>query len=124
MSFMQTSGVTGVAWPWSKSPQWVENNQVIDQAIRDVIFTRRGERKMNPDFGSDAISTVFENKGFMLEALAKRTISLALAQHLPTVQLLNIDVSEGETDNDPVTITVDYVYLGSQGTVATEVEQS
>ena len=78
---------------------------------------------MNLSFGSDVMSTVFENKGVLLDALVKRTISLAIAQNLPQVQVLNIDVSEGEDDTDPVTVTVDYVYLGAQGTVASEINQ-
>lgn len=123
MSFIQSSGVRGVSWPWTSSPYWVEDDEVINLAIKNVIFTRKGERKMNLSFGSDAISTVFENKGVLLEALAKRTISLALAQHLPQVQVLNIDVAEGDRDNDPVTINTDYLYLGSQGSVTTPVNQ-
>jgi len=123
MSFVKSSGVKGVSWPWTSSPTWIEDDEVIDRAIKTVIFTRKGERKMNLSFGSDAISTVFENKGVLLEALAKRTISLALAQHLPQVQVLNIDVTEGDQDNDPVTINTDYLYLGSQGTVTTQVNQ-
>lgn len=114
-------GLVGTTWPWRVFPSWISDNDLVEQAIKDVIFTTVGERKMSTEYGSGAMSFVFENKGPLLEALARRTISLALAQHLPVVRVLNIDVDEGEADTDPVTITVDYEYLGTAGNVAVEI---
>jgi len=119
---MGISGVIGVNWPWNKFPEFIENTDVIDTALRDIIFTMLGERKMNPTFGSQTITIVFENRGLMLETLSKREISIALAQHLPSVKVLNIDVEEPEKDTEPVTITVTYEYLGFVSTVTVPVQ--
>jgi phage baseplate assembly protein W len=115
---MAISGVVGVNWPWNKFPVFIENADVIETAIHDIIFTALGERKMNSAFGSQTLALVFENKGEMLQSLAKREISIALAQHLPSIEVLNIDVEEPEKDTDPVTITVTYRYLGVVGTTS------
>jgi phage baseplate assembly protein W len=119
---MDISGVVGTSWPWKKFPVWLENDDVIDTAIRDIIFTGLGERKMNNTFGSDTFALVFENKGPMLDALARREISLSIRQHLPVVNVLNIDVIEGEKDTDPVDIVVSYEYLGILSTVTVPVD--
>jgi len=110
---MSISGVVGVSWPWKVFPTFIEGSDVMDQAITDIIFTALGERKMNLSFGSEVMKLVFENKGILLQSLAKREISIALKQHLPVVKVLNIDVEESEKDTDPVTITVTYEYKGA-----------
>jgi phage baseplate assembly protein W len=114
---MSISGVIGTSWPWNVFPQWVDDDDVIDLAIRDVLFTALGERKMNPAFGSDTLSLVFENKGVLMVNLARREILLAIQQNLPAVKVLNIDVTEGPNDNDPVDILIDYEYQGVRGTM-------
>ena len=109
---MTISGIIGTSWPWNIFPVWVENDDAIYDSIQRIIFTVLGERKMNSLFGSDTISVVFENRGEILAALARREISLALAQHLPVVSVLNIDVIEPEQDTDPVDVIVYYEYQG------------
>ena len=122
MTSFSSRGVVGVVWPWKAVPMWVENRDVISQAIRDVILTASGERKMSVDYGSETMSVVFENRGVLLEGLARRTISMALAVHLPEVRVLNIDVSDAVKDTDPVTVTVDYLYIGERGGVVVDID--
>jgi len=118
------SGIIGTSWPWKIFPKWVDNNAVIGQAIQDIIFTTMGERKMSPDHGSQVMTSLFENKGGMMESLLYRTISLALAVNLPVVKVLNIDVSDGDEDTEPVTVIVDYMYMGMSGNIATEISRN
>jgi len=121
---MTISGVIGISWPWNTFPVWVENDDVIGLAINDIVFTALGERKMNSNFGSEAMRLVFENRGELLEALARRELSLAIRQHLPSVSVLNIDVIEAATDTDPDRIVVDYEYLGVRGRAITDISAS
>lgn len=121
MALFEQSSLVGVSWPWKVAPQWKVNSEVIEIAIKDVIFTTLGERKKNPNYGSDAIATVFENKGALLRGLLSRTIILALNKNLPMVTVLNIDVQEGEKDTDPVDVTVYYEYQNVQGSVTVPV---
>jgi len=112
------SGVIGTSWPWDVFPVWVENDDVVNQAIHDVLFTALGERKMNLVFGSEVVKIVFENKGALLQSLATREISIAIAQHLSFINVQNIDVDEPEKDTDPVTITIAYKYQGVPSTTS------
>ncbi len=120
-TFLQSS-LIGTSWPWKVFPSWTMNNEVIEVAIKDVVFTAIGERKKNPFYGSDSISTVFENKGPLLVALLNRTLILAISTHLPMVTVRNIDVQEGEKDTDPVDVTVYYAYQNVPGSVTVPVE--
>lgn len=110
---MTVSGLVGVSWPWKKGvPEFMYDEEVLYLAIVDVIFTTIGERTMNVKHGSEVSRLVFENKGDLLVALAKREILIALTQHLPFIRVLNIDVREGKDDNEPVEVLVTYLYLG------------
>jgi phage baseplate assembly protein W len=121
MTLFGQSALVGVSWPWKTAPQWQANADVIKTAIISVVFTALGERKKNPGFGSDTLSTVFENKGPLLNALLSRVIILAISKNLPTVTVLNIDVVEGEKDTDPVDVTVYYEYQDVKSSVTVQV---
>jgi len=111
----------GTSWPWNVRPEWVEGNLVVQSAIRDILMARNGERKMNSSFGSQTIAIVFENKGRVLDNLAKREISLALAEQLTVIKVENIDIVYSDNDNEPVDITVYYEYLGQKDDVTVSV---
>ncbi len=115
-------GLHGISWPWVKYPTWVEDADVVDIAIRDILFTPNGERKMNSSFGSQLLKIVFENKGRVLDALAKREITVALSQHLTVARLLNIDIVYPEDETEPVEVTLYYEYQGVSGATTLEVE--
>lgn len=114
---MTIQGLQGTSWPWKVYPKFEGDENTISAAILDVIRTSTGERKKNTAWGSQVMSLVFENKGLLLAALARREISIAIAQQLPMITVLNIDVQEGEQDTDPVDISVDWEYQGIEGTV-------
>jgi phage baseplate assembly protein W len=110
---MTISGLVGVSWPWKNGvPQFEYDEDVINQAIVDILFTTLGERKMNTDHGSEVIRLVFENQGLLLVALARREITVALNANLSVINVLNVDVIEAESDNGSVDIQVTYEYLG------------
>lgn len=116
--------LTGISWPWKGTPAWTQDIDVIDDALRSISMTTSGERKMNNSFGGQLQGVVFENKGRVLNALARREITFALAKNMPLVKVKNIDITESDDDNDPVTITVYYEYLGVESFVVTKLEQS
>lgn len=116
--------LTGVSWPWKGTPAWIQDTDVIDNALRSISMATTGERKMNNSFGGQLQGVVFENKGRVLNALARREITFAVAKNLPLVKIKNIDIEESEDDNDPVTITTYYQYLGVESFVVTKLDQA
>ena len=110
----------GINWPWTSVPMWAYDQEVIEQALHMVLFTAVGEMKMNDIFGSQLREIVFENKGRILQGLARREIVLAISQNLPFVEIQNVDIVEPEDDNDPVTIFVHYRYNEITGVINEE----
>ena len=84
----------GVTWPWKVRPEWADGEVVVDDAIRDILLTRNGERKMNTLFGSQLMGVVFESKGRVLDTLARREITLALSSQLPVITVENITYNQ------------------------------
>ena len=105
-------GLQGTSWPWVGRPEPKYDEDAIEQAFVDVLLTGSGERKMNPEHGSQLLEIVFENKGRILDALARREISRASAINLTLVEVRNIDIKYSENDDDPVDMTIYYEYQG------------
>lgn len=117
--------LVGTSWPWKRGvPTWVVDTVVIDNAIRDILLSMIGERKMNNNFGSQLIEVVFENKGPAFVTLATREITLALANQLPIIRVLSVDIRFPKEDDEPVDILITYEYLGEQYDTSVPVERS
>jgi len=119
---MSISGIIGVGWPWKIYPEFTDSNDAIADSITDILTTALNERKMNNAFGSEVNKIVFENRGEVLSTLARREITVALGQHLPSVEILSIEITEPDRDIDPVTVNIIYRYVGIVGTVAVPME--
>lgn len=116
-------GLSGTTWPWANGvPEFAYDEDVIQIAIGDILLTSLGERKMNTSHGSEVIRLVFENHGALMNAMAIREITASLRFHLPLVKVVNVDISEGARDNDPVDITVTYEYQGIRQSTSLSVE--
>lgn len=113
--------IQGTAWPWTGFPEWSSDDRAIEDAMKDVLFTPVGSRKMNIDYGSKLLEIVFENKGPVLDALARREIVVSFSRNLPLVKVANIDVVTPEKDTEPVEITIWYEHQGVPGVATFEV---
>jgi phage baseplate assembly protein W len=105
----------GTTWPWNIFPEFVEGDSVINNNLNVAMFTPVGSRKMNNSFGNQLQAVVFENKGPILEALARREIGLMVSNSLPLISIDEIKFFYDEDDNDsPVEIVVNYVFEGEK----------
>jgi phage baseplate assembly protein W len=110
---MTQKGIAGTTWPWNRGvPDFVYDEDVVDIAIRDILLTSVGERKMNTSYGSELVRILFENQGDLMHAMAIREITTALHFHLPSIKVVNVDVQDATSDNDPVDILITYDYQG------------
>lgn len=113
-AFAQGSGVIGIGWPWpSTGPVSQTGLDLIESKIGLVVATFVGTHKMEPGFGSDVISLVFENI-LVLSSLASISIRNALSQWLPEVEVRDVRAGEDPLLQGSVLIEVDYVYLGQE----------
>jgi hypothetical protein len=81
----------------------------VEQAIRIILGTAKGERVMRPEFGCGVHDYVFETFGSATAALAETAVEEALLRWEPRIDVL--DVSASLTDGSGgATLTVEIEY--------------
>lgn len=114
----------GIAFPFGKSatsfPASTEDEDLVRQSVVQIVTTSKGERVMRPDFGSNAMSFVFENNNDLLAELIREEVTTAITKFEPRVIVRDVQTSR---DSNEVTITVIYVVVltGKQDSVAVTV---
>ncbi|HRI62597.1 MAG TPA: GPW/gp25 family protein [Polyangium sp.] len=76
--------------------EMVSNAADIEQSIRILLGTMRGERVMRESFGCDLAGLLFEEADNLLISRIQRTITDAIVEHEPRVTLDRVDVNEGD----------------------------
>jgi phage baseplate assembly protein W len=74
----------------------VGTTEVIRSSIRNILFTKTGERVMLPEFGCRLRELVFEPNDNVLLTLARLYITEAINQWEPRVELTSINLSVNE----------------------------
>ena len=71
----------------------------IKQAIVNLLLTNKGERLMNPDYGSDIRSYLFEPLDYGTANQIKRNILFTIDKWEPRISVLNINAIPNYADN-------------------------
>lgn len=107
--------INGLAFPFQKGetefPRKRTDDDVIEDNIRRILLTRRGERVMRPDSGSDTMSFVFESVGPVLTAQISRECRRAIQQGEPRVQVQRVQVvtvNDNRTQSRQILVLVTY----------------
>lgn len=91
--------------PVTKDLVRVKNDQAIKQSIKNIVFTRLGERLFQPTIGSEIANALFEPNDIILEENLKFTIRSAIAFHEPRASVFSVDIfSYSEEDRIAVNI--------------------
>ena len=111
----------GFAFPFQKGPTGFPasstDNDLIQQALVQLVMTGRGERIMRPDVGSNAYGFVFGNTGAPLQTIIQAEIRNVITKYEPRVILQGVNVVyNNATGQSPstVTITIDYIVVINQ----------
>ncbi len=75
--------------------------------VRQILFTRPGERPNRPDFGSGLMQLVFAPNSFELAATVQFSIQAALQRYLGDL----IEVRGVEVTSDDSTLNVTLIYI-------------
>lgn len=96
--------ILGIAFPFQRGetefPRERVDDDVIEDNIRRILMTRRGERVMRPNAGSDTMGFVFESVGDVLRARITTEVKRAIADGEPRAQVERVQVL---TKNDDTT---------------------
>jgi phage baseplate assembly protein W len=101
----------GIGFPFKKGstsfPNQATDNDLIKQALIQLIMTQRGERVMRPDYGTDAWKFVFEDNNTTLGTLMRTEVARAVTTNERRVVLVGVGVDRDNAGS--VILTIQYV---------------
>ena len=113
----------GSLWPWQfgVAPKTASGVNLAGSAILVAVMTPARSVKMNPALGGGLESIVFETSGTLLKQLVESEIRRVVADEVPEVQSLAVnveDAGDGQVDVDvaySVDAKVGTLSLGKKG---------
>ncbi|MBK6265144.1 GPW/gp25 family protein [Marivirga sp. S37H4] len=92
----------------SKKSVMAEEEEDIRQSLFIIISTTPGERIMNPKFGCDLISSVFDNIDSLAVNRMKDLIRTAILNYEPRITLHEVIIDTSQSFEGVVHITMEY----------------
>lgn len=86
----------------------VHESRDIEEAIRIILMTRKGERPMRPAFGSDLHTLVFAPNDASTAGLARRYVQEALAMWEPRIVVTEVRAFADATFSSRLMVEIDY----------------
>ena len=111
---MATSTQTyGITLPITHGPQGYFNQSytMLDQVKSNLILllqTKKGERRMNPEFGSGLWNVLFENIGDNLTPIIDSTIRKDIARWMGYVSVQSVEVSNSQSNQHQLDVAVKF----------------
>lgn len=85
-----------------------EYEEDIEEAIRIILGTAKGERVMRPDFGCGIHEMVFEPINTSTVNLIKNSVRDGLIQWEPRIEVIKVEVSTEESAQGKLLVSIDY----------------
>lgn len=86
------------------------DEESINQSIKNILFTNRGEVFFEPLFGSGINKLLFEKINPVTEYLLKKEIRYAVENYEPRIKINNISI-EPNYDDQEYYVDIDYVII-------------
>jgi len=91
------------------------DENAINNAIDNIIFTKPGERVGDPEFGCKASELLFDQMSFITEHLLHEIIEDAITKYEPRIDLNNVEVT-AEPDKNYYSVLITYDIIKSRKT--------
>lgn len=112
----------GIKYPFTTNldnGQFIDINLSLKSKIRSIVmhivFTPKGQKIRDPEFGTDLIKSIFEPNEEQTWNKIQDAISKALAKYLPSVTLNNIEMLKNEDNAHEVFVKIQYSIKTSSG---------
>ena len=89
----------------------LKNSSAIARSIRNIVFTRPGEKFFNPNFGSRVSESLFENVDNSSAIVIRDEIRNSIKNFEPRVNLLSVIVRPNFDFNE-MNVTIEYEIIG------------
>ena len=88
----------------------VEDATSINQSIKNILLTNRGEVFFDPLFGSGIRQLLFEKMDIVTEYLLEQEINYAIENYEPRIKINNIDI-ESNYDTLVYSVSIEYIII-------------
>lgn len=89
-----------------------EGEQDIRESLEILLSTLRGERVMQPDFGTNLHGSVFESLRTSSAARMTEVIRRAILFHEPRVEIENVSFRQ-DHEQDVILVTIEYTIIAT-----------
>lgn len=86
----------------------MNQEQKVRSDLMHVIFTSKGSKLRDPEFGTDLIKYIFEPNDTLTWNAVKEEVSTAVQKYVSNVQINDISLMESEDDVREVYVRIDY----------------
>ncbi len=89
---------------------YILDEKSINQSIRNILLTKKGEVPFDPLFGSDVSQLLFEKISPVTEAILEDEIVTALTNYEPRIKIIDITCN-GDPDNHVYNVRLEYLII-------------
>ena len=93
----------------------------IQSQVLHVIFTPKGQKLRDPDFGTDLVKYIFSQSDSSTFGSIKGEISSQIAKYVPEVEFRDISIYNSEGDDNGIIVMVEYGVKQGNKTEVTKV---
>lgn len=90
-------------------------SECIKSKVLHVLFTPKGQKIRDPEFGTDLIKHIFTQNDSTSLSDIKRDITNVISKYVPEVEFKDVNVHYGENDDNSIIVTITYnVTIGNK----------
>tara|TARA_R100000231_G_scaffold57366_1_gene47412 strand:- start:2409 stop:2810 length:402 start_codon:yes stop_codon:yes gene_type:complete len=89
----------------------LKDNNAITRSLRNIVFTRPGEKFFNPNFGSRISESLFDNVNGSTALAVRDEIKRSIENYEPRVDLIRVKVTPDYAGN-ALNVTIVYFVTG------------
>lgn len=118
----------GIKYPFTSDNEngfFLDLNNTLDEGIKSqvlhVLFTPKGQKLRDPEFGTDLIKYIFSPKDNIIFSEIKAEITTQIAKYVPQVEFRDINIYNSETDDHGIIVSIEYGVKNGNKTEVTTV---
>ena len=118
----------GIKYPFTTDNDdgtYIDLNKTYGEGIQSqvlhVIFTPKGQKLREPDFGTDLVKYIFSQSDSSTFGSIKGEISSQIAKYVPEVEFRDISIYNSEGDDNSIVVMVEYGVKQGNKTEVTKV---
>lgn len=118
----------GIKYPFTSDNEnglFLDLNNTLDEGIKSqvlhVLFTPKGQKLRDPEFGTDLIKYIFSPKDNTIFSEIKAEITTQISKYVPQVEFRDINIYNSETDDHGIIVSIEYGVKNGNKTEVTTV---